>query len=57
MTPDPFTPAGEVEGLGRFFAGLRRAQGWRRTAGIALLVMFAIPVVLGVAQAIARAIH
>jgi hypothetical protein len=51
---NPYTPAGQLEQLGKFARGVRRATGWRRVAGWVIAVVVLLPFILGLAIIVAR---
>ena len=46
---NPYTPAGELEQLGKFARGARRAAGWRRAARWVIAVVVLLPFLVGLA--------
>jgi hypothetical protein len=45
---NPYTVEGEIERIGAFAAGARRAEGWKgRLAMVLLLAIFVLPVLTG----------
>ena len=46
---NPYTPAGELEQLGKFARGVRRVTGWRRAAGWVIAVVVLLPFIVWLA--------
>jgi hypothetical protein len=52
--PGPYSPVGEIGQSGRFASGVSRQIGWRRVAGLLLLLVLILPTIVAIIALVAR---